>query len=156
MATSGASVQGRGNDVLDRRDHFVDTSQNSESFHHPPEESLFSSDESKPFHSTVSTVDNLEYGYFHVSCFDPLFLFYFFDFWKNRFLRRFDANCPRNAREKNGRVRLGKGDRFRFKRQRNEIDKYPCTVDRVEGIDLAKLVTNLDVVRLTSHFIPCG
>lgn len=112
MATSGASVQGRGNDVLDRRDHFVDTSQNSESFHHPPEESLFSSDEQTfPF-----DVDNLEYGYFHVSCFDPLFLFYFFDFWKNRFLRRFDANCPRNAREKNRRVRLGKGDRFRFKR----------------------------------------
>lgn len=97
MATSGASVQGRGNDVLDRRDHFVDTSQNSESFHHLSQRKVCSRVTSKPFHSTV---DNLEYGYFHVSCFDPLFLFYFFDFWKNRFLRRFDANCPRNAREK--------------------------------------------------------
>lgn len=75
MATSGASVQGRGNDVLDRRDHFVDTSQNSESFHHPSQRKVCSRVTSKPFHSTV---DNLEYGYFHVSCFDPLFLFSIF------------------------------------------------------------------------------
>lgn len=79
MATSGASVQGRGNDVLDRRDHFVDTSQNSESFHHPSQRKVCSRVTSKPFHSTV---DNLEYGYFHVFVSIPFFFFIFSIFGK--------------------------------------------------------------------------
>lgn len=41
---------------------------------------------------------------------------------KNWFLRRFDENCPRSAREK-------KGDRFRWIWYRNEIDESVHSVD---------------------------